>query len=142
MAVKKNEVNRLENEGKIYRKESIPGKNKYSNELNAYDGDHEDAKTHDDAQHPWGKGTGNSMGYAIRNLSAPKTQIDYSNVNTKDGGGSYDKFGTKGVPKAFQGDSGRNFLEKINIYGPGKEYGKDSVNIDEKIKGQYINYSK
>ena len=142
MAVKKNDVNRLENEGKDYRKNSIPGKNRYSVELSEYDESHEDAKSHDDAEHPWGKGTGKALGYAVRNLSAPKTQIDYSNVDTKNGGGSYDKFGTKGVSKAFQGDSGRNFLEKINIYGPDKAYGKESVNIDEKIKGQYINYNK
>lgn len=138
MAVAKTEK-RLENEGKDYRANNIPGKNKYLSELNEYDGDHDDALSHDDAEHPWGKGTGKSMGYAKRNLSAPKTQINYSNVDTKNGGGSYDKFGTKGVDKAFQGDSGREYLKRLNIYSADGEYGKESVDIDGKIKGQYTN---
>ena len=139
MAVKKIENNRLEQEGKDYRANSIPGKNRYSEAINEYDGDSQDALSHDDEKHPWGKGTGKSLGYAVRNLSAPKTQISYSNVDTKNGGGSYDKFGTKGVDKAFQGDSGREYLKKLNIYSSDSSYGKDSVDIDGKIKGQYIN---
>ena len=140
MAVAKITDNRLEKEGKNYRAERIPGKNKYLEEVNKYDADNEDAKHHDDDQHPWGKGTGKSMGYAIRNLSASKTDIDYSNVDTTtEAGGSYDIYGTKGVDKAYQGDSGRKYLQRINIYGPENQYRKDSVDIDETVRGQYIN---
>lgn len=140
MAVAKITENRLANEGVEYREEKIPGKNRYIDEINPYDGDNDDAQHHDDDKHPWGKGTGKSMGYAIRNLSAPKTDINYSNVDTRsEAGGAYDIHGAKGVDKAFQGDAGRNFLKKINIYGPEKEYNKDSVDIDNTVRGQFIN---
>ena len=139
MAIDEAKQSRLDKEGREYRKDRIPGKNKFIEEINEYDGDNDEALSHDDENHPWGKGTGKSMGYAVRNLSAPKTQINYSNVDTKNGGGSYDKFGTKGVDKAFQGDSGRNYLQKLNIYGPDKAYGKESVDIDTSVKGQFVN---
>lgn len=139
MAINEAKQSRLDKEGKLYRKERIPGKNRYITELNEYDGNNEDALTHDDTEHPWGKGTGKSMGYAIRNVNAPKTQINYSNVDTSDGGGSYDKNGTKGVDKAFQGDSGRKYLQKLNEYNKDKEYGKESVDIDSSVRGQFIN---
>ena len=139
MAIAKITKNRLAEEGVDYRENKIPGKNKYSQEISEYDSEHEDAKTHDDENHPWGKGTGKSMGYAVRNLSAPKTQMNYSTVDTRHGGGSYDKFGTKGVDKAFQGDSGRNYLQNLNEYSPENEYGKNSVDIDTRVKGQFIN---
>lgn len=139
MATKKTKESRLDKEGQEYRKDRIPGKNKYLDEINEYDGNNEDALSHDDESHPWGKGTGKSMGYAVRNVNAPKTQINYSNVDTRNGGGSYDKFGAKGADKAFQGDAGRIFLQKLNEYGPEKEYGKESVDINTKVKGQFIN---
>lgn len=139
MATAKVTKNRLAEEGVEYREKNIPGKNRYSQEINEYSGENEDALSHDDEQHPWGKGTGKSMGYAVRNLSAPKTQMNYSNVDTRNGGGSYDKFGTKGIDKAFQGDSGRQFLQKLNEYSHENEYGKNSVDIDTKVKGQFVN---
>lgn len=145
MAVKKIENNRLESEGKEYRSKSIPGKNRYADEINPYDGDNQDALHHDDDKHPWGKGTGKSMGYAIKK-DTPKGifgyqnhDYEYGNVDTKNGGGSYDIYGTEGVDKAYQGKSGRNYLQQINIYGPEKEYGKDSVDIDNTIRGQFVN---
>lgn len=139
MAINTAKQSRLDKEGIEYRKERIPGKNRYIVETNEYDGDSEDAKTHDDENHPWGKGTGKSMGYAVKNPNAPKTQINYSNVDTRNGGGSYDKFGTKGVDKAFQGDSGRKYLQRLNEFNPDNEYGKESVDIDAHVKGQFIN---
>ena len=139
MAIAKVKRNRLAEEGIDYRENNIPGKNKYLTEINEYDGNNEDALSHDDQEHPHGKGTGKAMGYAIRNIDAPKTQFNYSNVDTRNGGGSYDKYGTKGVEKAFQGDSGREFLKKINEYSPENEYGKDSVDVDTRVKGQFIN---
>ena len=80
------------------------------------------------------------MGYAIRDLSKPKTHINYSNVDTRsEAGGSYDIYGAKGVEGAFQGEAGRESLKKINIYNPENAYGKDSVNIDTSVRGQYVN---
>lgn len=145
MAIDNAKQSRLDKEGIEYRKDRIPGKNKFINELNEYDGDNDEALSHDDENHPWGKGTGKSMGFAIKkpitNGLPGYQNHDYnrSNVNTKDGGGSYDKFGTKGVDKAFQGDAGRNYLQKLNTYGPEAEYGKESVDIDTAVKGQFVN---
>jgi hypothetical protein len=131
---------RLDKEGIEYRSTRIPGKNKYIDEINPYDENSDDARHHDDPNHPWGKGTGKSMGYAVRDLTKPKTHFNYSNVDTRtEAGGSYDIYGTKGVEGAFQGDAGRDYAKKLNIYSPENAYGKDSVNIDESVRGQYVN---
>lgn len=137
MAVQK--INRLTNEALDYRAEKL-GRNKYQNEINEYDANHEDALAHDDDNHPLGKGTGNSLSYTPRDISAPKSEINYKNINTRDmkAGGSYDKNGTKGVEGAFQGDAGRNYMSKINIYSPDNAYGLDSVDIDTTVRGQFI----
>jgi hypothetical protein len=132
-------LSRLDIEGRNWRETVMPGKNRYEDEVNPYSLNHDDAKTHNDDQHPWGKGNGKSMTYAVRNLNAPKTQINYSNVDTRSSaGGSYDIYGTVGVDMAYQGESGRKFLERINEYKPGAEYGKNSVDIDASKRGQYV----
>ena len=74
---------------------------------------------------PLGKGTGKAMGYAIKNGSAPKTQISYSNVDTKNGGGDYDINGKNGV-------GGRKRLMLMNQYNATAEYGEDLVEVDPK----------
>lgn len=74
---------------------------------------------------PLGKGTGKAMGYAVRNTSAPKTQISYSNVDTKNGGGDYDINGRNGV-------GGRKRLMLMNQFNATAEYSEDSVEIDPK----------
>ena len=80
------------------------------------------------------------MGYAVRDLNAPKTAFNYSNVDTRtEAGGSYDIYGAKGVEGAFQGDAGREFVKRINFYNPENSYGKDSVVIDTSVNGQYVN---
>lgn len=140
MAEVQDKQSRLDKEGIEYRSTRIPGKNKYIDEINPYDKDNDSARHHDDDAHPWGKGTGKSMDYVKRNLSAPKTRMDYSAVDSRsEAGGSYDIYGTEGVEGAFQGKSGRNYLKEINFYSPDKEYGKDSVNIDTSVHGQYVN---
>lgn len=135
----KGKTSRLDAEGQEWREKVMPGKNRYDEETNPYGLNSDDAKHHDDDKHPWGKGNGKSMGYAIRNVNAPKTQINYSNVDTKtEAGGSYDIYGTIGADMAYQGESGRKFLERINIYKPTSEYGKNSVDVDTSVKGQYV----
>ena len=131
-------TSRLDNEAKTYRNEKVGKLDKYVSEINEYSKDNDSARSHNDESHPHGKGTGTDMSYAVRNTDAPKTQINYSNVKTDDAGGSYDRFGTKGVQGAFQGDSGRAFLEKVNIYGKDNAYGQDSVDIDTSVRGQFI----
>ena len=131
---------RLDKEGINYRENEIPGKNRYSDEINPYDENNEDVLSHDDR--PWGKGTGKAMTYAKRDLTAPKTKIDYTSIITsEEAGGMYDKYGTKGVEKAFQGDSGREWAKTINEYSSMNQYGKDSVNIDTSVRGQYVTES-
>ena len=131
-------ISRLDVEGRNWRETIMPGKNRYEDEVNPYGLNSEDAKTHNNDKHPWGKGTGKSMTYAVRNLKAPKTQINYSTVDThSSAGGSFDIYGTKGVDMAYQGDSGRKYLERINEYKPESEYGKNSVDIDTSVRGQF-----
>ena len=129
---------RLDIEGIEYRSTKIPGKNRYADEINPYDENNKDARQQEGS--PWGKGTGKSMGYEIRDLTAPKTHINHSTIITSDeAGGMYDIYGTKGVEKAFQGDSGREWAKPINFYSNRNEYGQDSVNIDTSVRGQYVN---
>ena len=128
---------RLDKEGIRYREERVRGKNKFDDVTNPYDENSKDARAQENS--PWGKGTGKAMTYAVRNLSAPKEQMNYSTLDTSDAaGGMYDKYGAKGVDKAFQGDAGREWAKKINIYGPDNAYGSNSVEIDTSVSGQFI----
>lgn len=138
MAIDTEKQSRLDVEGINYRNEKVGKYDEYKAEINEYSENHDRAKTHDDENHPHGKGTGVPMTYAVRDLTAPKTQMNYKNMKTDDGGGSYDKFGTKGVEAAFQGDSGRAFMSHINYYTKENAYGQDSVNIDTSVRGQFI----
>ena len=98
----------------------------------AYGPNHDKARSHDDANHPWGKGTGGSHTHYLPDQSLPKTLYNYSNFNTTEqAGGSYDKYGRNGV-------GGRNFLRTISLYNSEKPYGKQSVDIDTTIEGQYF----
>ena len=127
---------RLDIEGVEYRENRIPGKNRYDIVTNPYDENNEDALAHDDS--PWGKGTGKAMTYATRDLSAPKSEINRKVLDTSEAaGGQYDKFGAKGVDKAFQGDAGREWAKGINIYNKNREYGPNSVDIDTTVRGQF-----
>lgn len=122
---------RLDNEAILYRKEKIETVDGYKSVVNEYNAEHENAKTHNDEEHPHGKGTGTSTMAAVRDLSAPKTQISYKNIDTKNGGGSYDKFGRNGVGGRYAG-------ELINIYNKENQYTKDSVDIDTSVRGQFF----
>lgn len=133
---------RLDKEGILYRDERVDSnkENRYNRLTNAYDGDNPDALAkNSDEEHPQGKGTGVEMGYVVRNVNADKHDYPYNNlVTTEEAGGYYDKNGTKGVEKAFQGDSGREWAKQINIYSRDNSYGKDSVDIDASVKGQFL----
>lgn len=74
---------------------------------------------------PLGKGTGVAMGYAVKDSSAPKTRINYSVLDTKNGGGEYDIKGKNGV-------GGRERLILMNEYSKDNEYGEDSTEVDPK----------
>jgi hypothetical protein len=65
------------------------------------------------------------MGYAIKNNSAPKTQINYDTLDTKNGGGDYDINGRQGV-------GGRKRLMGMNEYNRDNQYSDDLVTVDPK----------
>lgn len=118
-------------QGGIERRKIEEIRNDYT-EKNIYSYENEDAKTHNDEQHPLGKGTGEGgHTYSLPDHSASPKIISYKNFNTFNGGGSYDKFGRNGV-------GGRNKLQMINIYGPENEYSKDKISIGQDIVGQYV----
>lgn len=113
---------RLEKEGIQAREETVV-LNFYQKGDNTteYGTDHEDAKTHNDDSHPWGKGDPTFVGesFVVPDETKSKTEIK-AQLNTLTGGGSYDINGRMGI-------GGRKYLNNINIYGPSNEYGTDSV---------------
>lgn len=71
------------------------------------------------------------MGYSIPGQSTSKG-INYSNVNTTDGGGQYDIEGRNGV-------GGRVYLENINLYNHENSYGIESVDTSlNRVDGQFV----
>lgn len=113
------------------------------NEENPYNEAHPDARADGDKK---GKGTGTPM--SVLNIPTQKVRHDTPQAwgETLDtdidngAGNSYDHDGAKGVQGAFQGDAGRTYLtqtSKLNPYGPGHEYGKDSVDTTNNVVGQY-----
>lgn len=99
------------------------------NESNSYSENHNDAISTGDK--PLGKGT-NSGGHqhVIPDYNKPSTLFNYSNLDTSNGGGSYDIHGR-------DGRGGRNTLLSYNIYNKDNAYGPESVEIDDSISGQY-----
>lgn len=108
--------------------------------LNDFNNDDEYSSTHEDAlshpqstDKPWGKGT-NHGGHThyIPDSTKSKTQMNYSNFDTFNGGGSYDIYGRNNV-------GGRNKLININLYSSNNAYGPDSVDTTKnQEEGQYV----
>lgn len=124
----------LEKNGLSKRKEQTQVRDHYNfNKTNPYSENHELAKTHNDKGHPWGKGTGEGgHTYTTPNWEKSKTAIDRSQFNTESGGGSHDIFGINDY-------GGRSFLQRINLYGPDREYGVESISSEENINdGQVV----
>lgn len=101
---------------------------------NGYSESHIDAISNpsDDKKY-LGKGT-NSGGHqhSVPDFSKPSTLIDYSNLDTTNGGGAYDIHGRNG-------HGGRDRLLKINIYNKDNAYGPNSVDTSANIEdGQYV----
>lgn len=102
------------------------------NKKDFYDENHIDALSDpNDETKVMGKGT-NSGGHQHYVPDSSQKGYNYSNLDTRNGGGAYDIHG-----RNEQG--GRNRLLSINIYNKTNEYGPNSVdtsaNIDE---GQYV----
>ena len=122
----------LEAKGMIERQQEIT-RSDY-NKQDAYSESHEDAISHpDDPEKVLGKGTqsGGHQHYTP-DFSKPSTLINYSNLDTTNGGGYYDIHG-----RNEQG--GRDRLMKINIYNKDNAYGPGSVDTTANINdGQYV----
>jgi len=137
---------RLENIG-ISKRTDLIQKNDYADDNvisgKEYDENHADAMSDGDAL---GKGSGQSMGFAVANpgsfyitpAGVRVQQMDYSTLVTKESptqtvGGEYDRNGRQGLSH-----SGRNTLIGMNRYQEGNEYGEQSVDTSANIlQGQY-----
>ena len=104
------------------------------NKENGYSNSHIDAISNpEDENKVLGKGT-NSGGHQhyVPDFSKSSTLINYSNLDTTNGGGAYDIHGRNG-------QGGRNRLVKINLYNKDNSYGPNSVDTTENIEdGQYV----
>ena len=115
----------LNSEGVDYRKLHVEtgGENLYrEGEGHEYGENSEDALSREGKA--LGKGTGKALGVAVK-TNGSKTQIDYSQIDTKNGGGDYDINGRNGV-------GGRKRLILMNEYNSDNEYSADSVTVDSK----------
>lgn len=100
----------------------------------AYSESHEDALSNpEDTTKALGKGTGSGgHQHSIPDFTKPSTLMNYSNLDTSNGGGTYDIYG-----RNEQG--GRNRLLKINLYNKDNAYGPNSVDTSANIEdGQYV----
>lgn len=124
---------RLEAEGLALRKETNV-KNDYNPKTEVYSDTHEDALTHNDELHPLGKGSGHGGHTHTRpDKNASKTAIDRSQIDTENGGGSFDIYGINNA-------GGRLRSQSINIYGPENQYNENSIDTSKNIEdGQWKN---
>lgn len=83
-----------------------------------YNGNHKDAISDGD---PLGKGSGAGHGHSTPEFKK-SNKMSYQ-LPTQNGGGQYDIEGRND-------NGGRNFMQKISIYGPDNEYGKNSNQVD------------
>lgn len=100
-----------------------PGQYRFSNK-DRYEAGHEMATSHDDPNSKWGKGT---RGYDVLSLREYKKLPGYVyQLDTLDGGSGIDK------------QVRANLLNNYNLYNDQNRYGKESVDIDLLIDGQYF----
>ena len=119
--IKENGQSYLESEGIQLRKEQT-GRSDY-NQNDEYSEQHSDALSNGDEQ---GKGTGNfgGHGWIAPDMEKPKSQMS-GMFNTEEGGNGCDV-------------NARNIITARSIYGPGREYGENSVDTSlNRLEGQY-----
>jgi hypothetical protein len=99
------------------------------NKNDEYSATHKDALSDGDAQ---GKGTGHGgHTHFLPDCNKPTNAINYSNFDTKNGGGKYDIEGRNGI-------GGRKRMMAFCMYGPENPYSAEMVTTDENIAdGQY-----
>lgn len=122
---------RLEEEGISKRKE-LNLKNDFQREQDKnYSEKHDSALTHDDKNHPHGKGTNSGgHGFSIPNRKKSKTSYE-PQILSEEGGGSYDIHG-------INSSTGRNYLKRISLYSKDNQYGPNSIDDSANIEdGQY-----
>lgn len=99
------------------------------NREDPYSATHKDALSDGDAQ---GKGTGHGgHTHTIPDCNKPTSMIDYSNFDTKNGGGQYDIEGRNGI-------GGRDWSMAVSLYNHEMPYSASLVETDENVKqGQF-----
>ena len=99
-----------------------------------YGPDHDLAQWHEGEDgHPVGKGTnsgGHQHSLPREYNSLTKNQIR-PQIDTENGGGSYDIHGRNGV-------GGRKYLQTISLYSKEKPYGLDAISTEENIEDGQI----
>lgn len=124
------EQSKLEYKGFEERQKETAGR-EFNRETNEYSRQNDAAKTHDDANHPWGKGA-QAVGQTYYLPSKEGSTTLYKpTINNEEGGGSYDIYGK-------DGNGGRNRLMAMNLYNKEKSYSRQSIDthLNEK-DGQY-----
>ena len=106
-----------------------PGQYRFSNR-DRYEAGHDMAMSHDDPNSKWGKGTRDYDVFSLR---------DYMKTYRFDGRSEYvpqiDTFdGGNGIDKTMRND----LIYGYNLYNPTERYGKESVDIDLTIDGQWF----
>lgn len=94
-----------------------------------YSATHSDAISNGDTQ---GKGTGHGgHTHFLPDCNKPTGMIDYSNFDTKNGGGCYDINGRNGI-------GGRNYAMAVSMYNNETPYSAALVETDQNVAdGQY-----
>lgn len=119
---------RLEQQGMISRPEALV-RNDYEKN-NEYSDLHTDALSNGD---PQGKGTGHGgHTHSVPDATKPKS-IDYSDIDTLNGGGLYDIEGRNG-------QGGRTFLKNISLYNANYEYGLNLVDTSANLSEGQVRF--
>lgn len=123
----------LEKRGMEKRHEAILRNDYTAND--AYSAEHIDAISDGDVQ---GKGTGHGgHGHWLPDCTKANdtvNMIDYSNFDTKHGGGKYDIEGRNET-------GGRNRLEAFSMYTKDKAYGPDLVDTSENVRDGQVYFT-
>lgn len=123
---------RLEQEGIQARKDQTI-KNDFNRNGEIYNEESEFALSHDDESHPLGKGSGHGGHTHVTPNRKANKSIDRGQIDTENGGGSYDIYGINKV-------GGRKYSTMINLYNSDYEYNEDSIDTSINVEdGQWVN---
>lgn len=96
---------------------------------NEYNANHDSAKWHEgDESRPHGKGTNGSYeNHTINPYNSDSKNYIKGQLDITQGGGSYDIYGAPNQKGFSTVGGGRKELQRINVYGPDKQYSIDAI---------------